>query len=476
MKKRNVVVVDLDGTLIYGDMLHESLVLFIKQFPLKAFVLLYWLIKGKAFLKFKLANFVCPNVETLTYNFALIERLKEYKKKGAVLVLATATNQLLADKIAIYLNLFDEVLGSNKNLNLSSNNKRALLEEKYKKNGFVYYGNSNDDIAVWESSAEVHIINGTKSLLKKTKAKLSQVHSYTCKASEARGLVKAMRLHQWIKNVLIFVPLLVSHQIFNLNLLLDGVFAFVTFGLCASSVYLLNDLLDVEEDREHPTKKYRPFASGRLSFLIGGLFIIILLVLSFSLALILLPIEFVFILGGYYILTVLYSFGLKKVVMLDVIILALLYSIRVVAGTEATSLSLTFWILAFSVFIFLSLAFVKRYTELFEKRAKNSKDLTPGRGYYPADFELLSSLGGSAGYISVMVLALYINEAPIELYKSPELMWISCPILLFWLSRVWLIAHRGEMHDDPIVFAVKDRVSLIAGFCFILTFFLASNI
>jgi 4-hydroxybenzoate polyprenyltransferase len=260
-----------------------------------------------------------------------------------------------------------------------------------------------------------------------------------------------------------------------MHLLWNGILAFFAFGICASSVYLLNDLLDLPDDRQHPTKSNRPLAAGTLPILHALVLIPGLLLGAFVIALWLLPMQFVAVLAAYYVLTLAYSLWIKRIVMLDVVTLAMLYTMRVIAGAAAMSLVTTFWILAFCVFIFLSLAFVKRYTELRDARHNGKKGRAKGRDYYPEDFELLASLGGASGYIAVLVLALYINDATEgALYRSPEWMWAACPLLLFWLSRVWLLAHRGQMHDDPIVFALRDRTSRWVGMAFILAFAVAT--
>jgi 4-hydroxybenzoate polyprenyltransferase len=250
--------------------------------------------------------------------------------------------------------------------------------------------------------------------------------------------------------------------------------AFVAFGLCASSVYLLNDLMDIEDDRSHPRKKARPFAAGSLSIIEGVLAIPLLLVLAISIAIMLLPHEFTAVLIFYYALTLSYTFYLKKM-MVDVITLAVLYTLRIIAGTFALHLTLTFWMLAFSMFVFLSLALVKRYTELRVIRELGDGNKAPGRGYYASDLDMISSLGGSSGYLSVMVLALYIQDnATAALYSQPKLIWLACPLLLFWISRTWMLAHRGHMLDDPLVFAFKDRISLSVGVLFGLIFWIAT--
>ncbi|OTE96062.1 hypothetical protein BCS42_00270 [Crenothrix sp. D3] len=331
------------------------------------------------------------------------------------------------------------------------------------------------DLAVWKEASAIHIVNPELGVLSAVRKIGTVDRIFNDRPPYFRTLIKALRIHQWAKNVLIFVPLLASHRIMELQLLWDGGLAFIAFGTLASSVYLLNDLLDLADDRKHHSKFTRPFAAGTLPILHGLVLIPALLLCAFVIALGFLPLQFTGVLVAYYLLTLLYSLWFKHIVMLDVVILAVLYVIRVVAGAIATSLTITFWILAFCTFIFLSLAFIKRYAELSNTHHKGNCEKLAGRGYYPADFELLASLGGSAGYTSVLVLALYINEAASgSLYKSPEWMWGVCPLLLFWLSRIWLLAHRGQMHDDPIIFALRDTVSRWIGLLFIIFFTLAT--
>lgn len=266
------------------------------------------------------------------------------------------------------------------------------------------------------------------------------------------------------------MPLLAGHLLGSPEQVLDALLAFLTFGLCASSVYLLNDLLDLEDDRHHPVKRKRPFASGALPLVWGGAMFPMLLVAAFLMAWLFLPWRFSAVLLGYYGLTLAYSAFLKRRVMVDVVVLAALYTIRIIAGAAAVGAHLTFWLLAFSMFIFLSLALVKRYAELHATKARGLLK-TRGRGYEASDLPLISSLGSAAGYLAVLVLALYIQDAKTaSLYRHPQAIWLACPLLLYWISRTWIIAHRGQMHDDPVVFAIRDRVSLaivaLCGFVF----------
>ena len=286
--------------------------------------------------------------------------------------------------------------------------------------------------------------------------------------------VRALRLHQWLKNLLIFVPLLVSHRLAMSGLLITGIVAFILFSMCASSSYLFNDLLDLRSDRRHPSKRERPLAAGVISIKAAVLALLILLVCAFVGALVWLPWRFTGAMAIYYVVTVTYSVWLKRLVIIDVVTLAMLYTLRIIAGTLLFGLVMTFWMLAFSMFIFLSLALVKRYAELCDSRHKGNADRANGRGYKPNDLNMISSLGAASGYLSVMVLALYIQDPnTAALYQNPRLIWMACPLLLYWISRTWMLTHRGEMHDDPVVFAIRDRVSLAVGILFGLVFWLA---
>lgn len=474
LNNQKIIVIDLDGTLVLTDMLVENLFLFFRLHPLRILEVVAWLFSGKAYFKRRLADAVISDVSMVPYNKGLLAWLERQRDEGARLILATASDQRIANKVANHLGIFDEVIGTEAT-NLSSKNKRDALVKRYGERGYEYVGNSAADIPVWKTASAIHVANPELGVLAAAR-KIGSVETiFDNRPPYFRTLIKALRIHQWAKNLLLFVPLLASHRIAEVPLLWNGLLAFIAFGACASSVYLLNDLLDLPDDRQHPTKCNRPLAAGTLPIFHALVLIPVLLLGAFVVALWLLPIQFAGVLAVYYMLTLAYSLWLKRVVMLDVATLAMLYTVRVVAGAAAMSLVATFWILAFCVFIFLSLAFVKRYTELCDARQKGKTEKSSGRGYYPADFELLASLGGASGYISVLVLALYINDAAsASLYRSPEWMWASVPMLLFWLSRVWLLAHRGQMHDDPIVFALRDNVSRWVGAAFVLVFALAT--
>lgn len=472
---RRVIAVDLDGTLIRSDLLIESVFLMLRYQPLLFLKAVFWLLKGKAYFKRRVADVATPVIATLPYNKPLMAWLESQKALGDVhLVLATASDARLARQVADHLGIFDEVLGTEAK-NLASAHKRDALVSRYGEQRFEYVGNSTADLDVWRSASAAHVVNPEFNVLARARrlGRLGEV--FDDRVGYLRVLRKALRLHQWAKNLLVFVPLLATHKLSHWQLLGDGVLAFLCFGACASSVYLLNDLLDLKDDRRHRTKCNRPLAAGTFPVFHAMLWMPALLVFAFGAALLWLPARFALVLGVYYFLTLAYSLWIKRVVMLDVVTLAMLYTVRVVAGAAAIVAPLTFWILAFCIFMFLSLAFVKRYTELYEAREQGRGDAAPGRGYEVQDFELLASLGGSSGYLSVLVLALYINDvASQHLYGHPKVLWVACPLLLFWLSRVWLIAHRGRMNDDPIVFALRDRVSRWIGIAFAATFVAAA--
>jgi 4-hydroxybenzoate polyprenyltransferase len=475
--KNPPIVVDLDGTLLDSDFLVESALSYLKANPLRFFKMLGWLMKGKSHLKTRLAETAQPDIETLPYNVSLLEWLRLQKHSGRKLLLATATHISHAKKIAVHLKIFDDVIATTEALNLSGHNKEKVLIGRYGVGGYEYVGNAKADLPVWKSASKAHIVNPEPGVERKAKRLNKTGEVFKTTPPYFKTLTKALRIHQWLKNLLIFIPLAASHQIVQPEQFGWAVVAFLAFGLVASSVYLLNDLLDLQDDRCHPVKHSRPLASGSLPIKHATILIPLLLLVGFSISIFLMPWKFSLVLAAYYALTFAYSFWLKRIVMVDVVTLAALYTTRIIAGAAALSLSPTFWMLAFSMFIFLSLALVKRYAELYDARQKGDEEKARGRGYYPADLELISALGGASGYVAVLVLALYIQDPTTQvLYAQPKIIWLACPLLLFWVSRTWLVAHRGQMHDDPVVFAAKDRVSQVVGVLFGTIFIAASLI
>ena len=302
-------------------------------------------------------------------------------------------------------------------------------------------------------------------VLPNPKSSITQVpqSAITRKTTRVSSLVQALRVHQWIKNILVFVPVLMAHRILDVREILLAGYAFIAWCFCASAVYLLNDLLDLDTDRNHPRKKHRPLAARAMGTKTAWALIPLLLGSGLVIAIVLLPPSFLVALILYIALTTAYSFGLKQLLIVDVLMLASLYALRVLSGGYATGIVVSPWLLGFSMFLFLSLAFVKRYTELSGSDGENRIGPTR-RGYTTQDMELLKVVGPASGYLAVLVMALYINSKEVSaLYRKPTILWLIGPLLLYWITRVWLLAHRGQMDDDPIVFTVKDPTSYVVG-------------
>jgi 4-hydroxybenzoate polyprenyltransferase len=450
--------VDLDGTLLKSDVLYESLLALLSHNPFYLFLLPFWLLRGKAALKHEIASRVELDASTLPYDERLVSLLRETPARPRVL--CTATNAKFAHHIAQHLGVFDQVLASDDSLNLSGHRKASALVERFGERGFDYAGNERIDLDVWSRSRGAWVVNGSESLARRAARVTTVDRHLPVRRGSLKTWIKAIRVHQWLKNLLVFLPLLASHRFYDVASVLQTGMAFLAFGLCASGVYVLNDLLDLPSDRRHPRKRLRAFAAGTLPLLHGLMAAPALTLAGFTLAWLVGPL-FALVLAGYYVMTLAYSLRLKRVVMVDVVVLAGLYTIRIIGGAAAIDASLSFWLLAFSMFIFLSLAMLKRYTELATMLA-NGQGKASGRGYEVNDLPLIQSLGAASGYLAVLVFALYINSPEsLALYGRPQVLWLICPMLLYWISRAWIKAHRGGMDDDPVVFAVTDRVSQV---------------
>jgi 4-hydroxybenzoate polyprenyltransferase len=451
--------VDLDGTLTPIDTLHESLLRLARENPIAILSLPLWLRMGKARMKREIAVRTAFDTTVLPLNLELLEWLRSERETGRKVVLVTAADSNIARQVADRVGLFDEVIASDGEKNLSAEAKRAVLVERFGEKRFDYVGNERADEFVWRSARKAFVV-GTKRQAARASRITELGRTFASPRSGVKVWLKAMRLHQWVKNTLIFLPAILAHQIAVPDVLLRSVVAFVAFGLCASSVYLINDLFDLNADRHHPRKRNRPFAAGLLPAR-SGLYVSAALLCCATLLALAVGWKFAAVLAGYYLLTWAYSVRLKRAASVDVMTLAGLYTIRIIAGAAATSIPLSFWLLAFSVFIFLSLGFVKRYTELDDARQAGQMSAT-GRGYTAADLPLIMTLGVAAGYCTVVVMALYINSSDSQvLYRHNKPLWLICPLLLYWISRVWLLTTRGQMHDDPVVFALRDRLSLV---------------
>ncbi len=459
---RNVLAVDLDGTLIASDMLHESFWATLGSNRPQFFRAIGALLTGgKAAVKAALAG-AEVDVARLPYKKEVLDEIRRRKAAGAHVVLATASDQTLAEAVADHLGLFDEVMASDGTTNLKGTAKAEALTGKFGENGFAYVGDAPSDLVVWKASNEAIAVDVAPTLKSRISSDLvTEINSVAAPSRRMKAGFKTLRPHQWLKNLLIFVPMLLAHQLDG-GTLFKAIAAFVAFSLIASSVYVLNDLLDLSADRAHPRKRLRPFASGALPLQAGlilapGLFLAGLAVGALAGPL------FLGVLLFYYLCTLAYSLFLKRITVIDICMLAGLYTLRVIAGAAATATPPSVWLLGFSIFFFLAMAAVKRQAELVDLVAAG-RDKAAGRGYLPEDLPLITMMALSSGYVSVLVAGLYLtSDAVAMLYSFPPALWGICAVLIYWISRIVMLTHRQRMHDDPIVFAVTDKVSLFCG-------------
>ena len=451
---------DLDGTILSTDLLYESFVSAFKASPWVAIQSIGWLLQGRARLKEELAGRASIDVATLPYREPVVTFLREERARGRRIVLATASWESLAHSVARHLGLFDEVIATSREGNLKGEAKATRIAARSADGCFDYLGDSGADIAVWRHCRQAYVVESSPGLSSRMPQGIpvQRVFSAREEGTGLRTALRALRPHQWAKNLLVFVPLLAAHRFADPRSVAEAAWAFAAFSLLASGTYLLNDLLDLGADRAHPRKRLRPLASGALSIPAGALLCVAALVGGALLSLQLPPL-FRVTLATYLLLTVAYSLRLKREPILDVVSLASLYTLRIIAGGFAIEAPASSWLLAFAMFLFFSLALVKRYAELVSLEIEG-KQAAPGRGYAGHDVELILALGSASAMVSGLVLALYVNgESASQLYSRPAILWILCPILLYWISRIWLLAARGQMQDDPVLFAVKDGVS-----------------
>jgi 4-hydroxybenzoate polyprenyltransferase len=455
--------VDLDGTLVKSDTLIDSLLLLVRAHPLQALKVPLWVLEGKAALKARVASIVALDVVNLPYNRTLLSYLHEQHAYGREIYLTTGADRKVASRIASHIGVFTDVLASDGNTNLTGNQKLSSLKHRFE-TGFDYVGNARLDMPLLAAAGEPMLANpssSTSALLRKRKIAISR--TFEDRTPALKTILRAVRPHQWAKNILIVVPLLLAHAL-SLPAIAKVILAFVCLSLCASASYVVNDLLDIDADRRHPKKRLRPFAAGELSASTGLWIVRILLAAAFVGAYFL-PLAFLGWLLLYAVATLIYSLFLKRVVLVDVILLSGLYTVRLLAGGAVAQVKISPWLAGFAVFLFLSLAMVKRFSELQNNRLHG---LTPssGRGYMLADIEQLRSLGTASAYAGMVVFAMYISgHDVIALYSHAARMWLIVPLMILWISRVWLLAGRGHLDEDPVIFAVTDRTSILIGFC-----------
>jgi 4-hydroxybenzoate polyprenyltransferase len=439
---KRALVVDLDGTLVRSDILVEMVFGFLGKFPFEAYKLLMWHRRGRALLKQKLAALIDIDVTTLPYDQTLVSTLRAARAHGRPVYLVSSSDERLVKSVADYLGLFDGWFASDGATDLSGAGKSAKLSEAFGDGSFDYVGAASKDVAVDRSLAP---------------QPPTEHRGILTDASQLRRWLEPLRPHQWAKNALVGVSLLTAHQFTATGFLLAG-FAFIAFAACSSSVYVLNDLVDIQADRSHPSKRNRPFARGDLSFSAGGALFISSLLLGFAIAAAV-SLRFLGVLVAYFVVATAYSLVLKRKLLVDVITLAGLYTIRVVGGAVAIAVPISQWLLGFSVFMFLCLALIKRYSELAARFDAGLPDLT-NRGYRNNDLPVIASLAAASAFSAVIVFSLYLASDTVRaLYSHPSMLWLICPLLVYWTSRMLMFSHRRALPDDPLIFALGDRIS-----------------
>ena len=456
--------VDLDGTLIRTDLLFESFISHCKKNPFSIFKLTYYFFKSKSLLKSKLSGSNSIDVENLPYCPDVLAFLKEESKRRD-LILVTGSNIIYAQKVANHLRIFQGVIASSEDINLTGSRKAKHLEAKYGLKGFDYVGNCSHDVPVWKSSHKGYSVV-------KNNWGLDNVDILPIKKNRFNFnvLTKLLRIHQWAKNILIFVPLILSHQFNSATNIMLALKAFISFCLMASSVYILNDILDVENDRKHPEKRFRPIPSGDIQLPIAITAFVLLSTSSVFMSLQLNSWTLALYPLFYLVLNLFYSAYLKQLLIVDICVLTSFYLIRLFYGGAATGFELSYWMVSFSFFIFFSLAVIKRYIEIHKLFHLQGRKSSTGRAYQFDDMPILLGIGIATGIASVIVLSLYFQfGAKQELYSNPKYLWGIEVLILVWICNIWVRAVRGKVDDDPVKFALTDKFSLVtAGFIVIL--------
>ncbi|MBC7784120.1 MAG: UbiA family prenyltransferase [Burkholderiales bacterium] len=462
--------VDLDGTLIRADTMQQASLLLLRDHPWQAIRALLAMRHGRHAAKDIVAAHVTLDAAHFPYRTAVLDYVRDAKAQGRRVILATGSHKRYADAVAAHVGIFDAVMATEKEINLIGPHKLEQIRADCGEDGFEYLGDSGADIVIFEASHTAGMVGGRR-FQPLTNAKVSVHQLGHLHNNRLPDLIRLLRPHQWVKNVLVFLPLFASHRLDEARLVLATIATFIIFSLISSANYILNDLFDCETDRRHPAKRDRPIASGAVTIPRAILLSAVLMAAGLiGAALVTLPLLWVML--SYLLLANLYSFQLKRRLLVDVIALAGMYTLRPIAGGAATAFAelpivLSTWLLAFCMFFFACIAFAKRYTELRMQVSELPQTPLPGRGYQTADLDILRVVGPVNGYLAVMVIALYISSPAVKtLYARPEILWLICPVLGYWLTRLWFLAHRGVLHDDPVVFALKDAKSYLAvGVC-----------
>ena len=474
VSSKKILFVDLDNTFISTDILYELLLKMVKSSPLNILYLFVWLFKGKVYLKYKLAKNYDIDLGAIPYNKMVVQYIEKNKFKWKKIVLATATHELVADKIyKNNLSIFSDVLSSNGKINLIGENKLVAIEDYVKGGPFDYIGDSINDIKIWREASKSIIVNPSLFIkLKIRNFKNVMIISTMDNISKLKNWFGLIRVHQWMKNLLLFLPLIMSHAFFDFELVFINLLAFLSFSLIASSGYIINDFMDIESDRKDSHNKHRPIAAGTISIRDSFITFFSFILLGFTVSILKLSFLFTIFLILYLLISLSYTFFLKKIVIIDIITLSMLYNIRIISGGLATEIAISPWLLMFSTFFFMNLAFMKRYTWLDKLRLSDIN--LSERGYLKSDTSIIKSAGITSGFISIIIFISYIHSDHIKsLYSQPYVLWLIIPLLFYFITRLWLITNRGIMHKDPIIFILKDNASYILLFIIIIIFTLA---
>ena len=461
----SALFVDLDGTLIHGDLLHESAIRLLFRRPLWLFLTLVRFGARPAALKQAVSRAISPHAGTLPYRQEILQLIDERRGNSRV-VLATAGHRSWAEAVAAHLGLFDDVLASDGVTNLKGNHKLDAIQAWCGKNDahtWGYVGHSVSDIEIWQAADESLAVGASERFKNKLKSIRPDMAFIGSNRWSATALARVLRLQQWVKNLLVLTPIPLSQASPTWPMVLSGVLAMLAFCMAASGVYVVNDLVDLDSDRTNPKKRSRPFAAGRFPILAGPLLAVGAFSGAAGLAYSVGSVTFNAWMGLYVLLTTAYSLWLKRMPILDVVILAFLYMSRILAGGAATGVPISEWLIAFSMFFFLSLALVKRHSELLRLKT-TTESAAAGRGYVADDAPVVQALGSASGLISVLVFALFAHSPETRQgYANSMALWCACPLLTLWLGRVWLYSARGALGEDPVMFAVKDPVSIVTG-------------
>lgn len=458
------LAVDLDGTLLAGDVLHEQFLKLLFQRPLLLLRLLLGLRQGKAVLKRRIVSLMPPLAVALPFRKPFLDWLRDQKLAGRPLHLVTASDQHVADAVAAHLGIFDSATGSDGTINLRGAAKGQSLRARFP-DGFAYAGDSRADLDVWAMSDQVVLVNASSAVASRVRAEGWPVLAeFVHPRPGLKDWLAAIRLHQWCKNLLLLVPLLLGHRFGDPQAVLRVLAAILIISVAASGTYILNDIADLEADRLHAKKHTRPFASGRMSP-ITGLLAAMLLIGGALFCAAWLAWSCLVLTVAYVIISLTYSLRLKSVPFLDTSIIAALFTLRLILGIEMAHVLYSPWLISFAAFFFLSLALAKRHAEVMQAAADGSGASLARRGYLPEDWPLTLAFGVAAAFASLQIMILFVADdaRPSLLYAHPYRLYLAPSGIALWLMRIWFLAHRRRLSHDPVIFALRDPVSWLLG-------------